>query len=227
MNSWHKVWDNQDRVNNFLLETLIKADGFESGAGNFTLEDWKLYTESLLLYLDIAKKDTIFDVGCGSGAFLFNHFINNHKVGGIDYSEALIGLAKIIFKNSDFSVDEAIKLDTKNKYDFVLSHSVFQYFNDLDYSKRVVLKMLKKANKKVGIFDINDKSKEISYHKIRMGSMTQGDYLKKYQGLDHMFYEKSWFKKIAKEYDIKIKIFDQTFKRYSNSQLRFNVIFEK
>lgn len=227
MNSWHKIWDNQNRVNNLLLETLIKADGFETGAGNFTLEDWKLYTKSLFDYLDISEDDSIFDRGCGSGAFLFNHFINNHKVGGLDYSEALIGLAKIIFKGSDFITDEASKLDTKNKYDFVVSHSVFRYFKDLDYSKRVLLKMLEKAKKKVGIFDINDKSKEKSYHKIRMGSMTQDSYLKKYQGLDHMFYEKSWFKKIANEYDIKIKIFDQTFKRYSNSQLRFNVIFEK
>ena len=227
MNSWHKIWDNQNRVNNFLLETLIKADGFETGAGNFTLEDWKLYTKSLLDNLDISKDDSIFDIGCGSGAFLFNHFINNHKVGGIDYSEALIGIAKTIFKGSDFNVYEASKLDTKNKYDYVVSHSVFQYFDNLDYSKRVLLKMLEKANKKVGIFDINDKSKEKSYHKIRMGSMTQDDYLKKYQGLDHMFYDKSWFKKIAKENDLKFKIFDQTFKKYSNSQLRFNVIFEK
>ena len=227
MNNWHKIWNNQNRVNDFLLETLIKADGFETGAGNFTLEDWKLYTKSLLDNLDISKNNSIFDVGCGSGAFLFNPFINNHKVGGLDYSKALIGMAKIIFKGSDFSVDEASKLDTKIKYDYVVSHSVFQYFDDLDYSKRVLLKMLEKANKKVGIFDINDKSKEKSYYKIRMGSMTQDDFLKKYQGLDHMFYEKSWFKKIAKENDIKFKIFDQTFKRYSNSQLRFNVIFEK
>ena len=227
MNSWHKIWDNQNRVNNFLLETLIKADGFETGAGNFTLEDWKLYTKSLLDNLDISKDDSIFYICCGSGAFLFNHFINNHKVGGIDYSEALIGIAKTIFKGSDFNVYEASKLDTKNKYDYVVSHSVFQYFDNLDYSKRVLLKMLEKANKKVGIFDINDKSKEKSYHKIRMGSMTQDDYLKKYQGLDHMFYDKSWFKKIAKENDLKFKIFDQTFKKYSNSQLRFNVIFEK
>ena len=227
MDSWRKIWDNKNRVNNFLFETLIKADGFETGAGNFTLEDWKLYTESLLKYLDIAKNDTIFDVGCGSGAFLFNHFINNHKVGGLDYSEALIELAKIIFKGSDFSIDEASKLDTKNKYDFVVSHSVFQYFNDLSYSKTVLLKMLEKANKKVGIFDINDKSKEKSYHKIRMESMDENQYLNKYQGLDHMFYEKSWFKKIAEENDLKIKIFDQSFIGYSNSQLRFNVIIEK
>ena len=159
MNSWHKIWDNQNRVNNFLLETLIKADGFETGAGNFTLEDWKLYTKSLLDYLDISKNDSIFDVGCGSGAFIFNHFINNHKVGGLDYTEALIGLAKIIYKGSDFSVDEACRLDTQNKYDFVVSHSVFQYFNDVLYAKKVLIKMLEKANKKVGIFDVNDKSK--------------------------------------------------------------------
>ena len=39
--------------------------------------------------------------------------------------------------------------------------------------------MLEKANKKVGIFDVNDKSKEKIYHKIRMGSFTKDEYLKK------------------------------------------------
>jgi len=57
--------------------------------------------------------------------------------------------------------------------------------------------------------------------------MNQQEYEEKYKGLDHLFYEKSWFEEIAKEFNLKISIFDQTFEKYSNSNLRFNVIMEK
>jgi hypothetical protein len=87
--------------------------------------------------------------------------------------------------------------------------------------------MISKANKKIAIFDINDKTKENKYHKIRIADMYEEDYKKKYQGLEHMFYDKEWFKDIAKEFNLKISIFDQTFEKYSNSKLRFNIIMEK
>jgi len=57
--------------------------------------------------------------------------------------------------------------------------------------------------------------------------MDKQEYKEKYKGLDHFFYEKNWFKEIAKEFNLKISIFDQTFENYSNSSLRFNVIMEK
>jgi hypothetical protein len=60
-----------------------------------------------------------------------------------------------------------------------------------------------------------------------MSGMGIEEYKEKYKGLDHMFYEKSWFENIAKEFNLKIKIYDQTFDKYSNSKLRFNVIMEK
>jgi len=60
-----------------------------------------------------------------------------------------------------------------------------------------------------------------------MGRMNKQEYIQKYEGLDHLFYEKRWFEAIAEKYSVKIEIFDQTFKYYSNSKLRFNVIMTK
>ncbi len=57
--------------------------------------------------------------------------------------------------------------------------------------------------------------------------MDEQDYKEKYKGLEHMFYNKDWFKTIAEEFNCKIDIFDQSFKNYSNSKLRFNIIMEK
>jgi hypothetical protein len=129
--------------------------------------------------------------------------------------------------NSEFENTEASLIGEDKKYDLVVSHSVFHYFKNLEYAKTVIIKMIKKSTKKIAILDINDKSKEYEYHKIRMASMNKDEYKNKYNGLEHMFYDKNWFKKIAKEFNMKIYIFDQAFENYSNSSLRFNVIMTK
>jgi len=167
------------------------------------------------------------DIGCGSGAFIYPLFLKGHTVGGIDYASVLIDLANTIMKNSDFETREAATMDTTKKYDIVLSHSVFHYFKDLAYVKKTIKAMIEKSDRKIAIFDINDKSKEKEYHTIRMTEMDEYEYKEKYRGLEHMFYDKSWFEEIAKECQVKIEIFDQTFEHYSNAQLRYNVIMEK
>ena len=226
MENWKNIWNKSERVNKIILEILIKVDGFDSATGNFSVDDWIDYTNNLYCKLNIQETDSIFDVGCGSGAFIYPLYLKNHKVGGIDYSAILIDIANTIFKNSIFVNNEAVNIDDE-KYDIIVSHSVIYYFKDLDYSEKVIEKMIQKANKKIAIFDINDKSKENEYHKIRMACMNEDDYKKKYQGLEHLFYDKKWFEDIAKKFNLKINIFDQTFEKYSNSKLRFNVIMEK
>jgi len=226
MNKWKIIWNKNERIEKIILEMLMKADGFDSGAGAFEVDDWINYTSNFYNKLDIKENDTIFDVGCGSGAFLYPLYLKNYKVGGVDYSMELINLANKIMPEASFEVKEAIEIDDK-KYDFVVSHSVFHYFPSLDYAERVIEKMVKKSNKKIGIFDINDKGKETIYHRIRMGNMSEEEYSNKYKGLEHMFYDKVWFQSIAEKLNLKITIFNQTFEKYTNSKLRFNVIMEK
>ena len=226
MRCWKTIWNKDDRINRVVLEMLVKADGFDSPTGGFSLEDWISYTEMQYAKLNLRSDDAIFDVGCGSGAFVYPLFLRGHKVGGIDYSQVLISLANAIMPNSDFINKEAIKIDSSKRYDIVLSHSVFFYFKDLNYAKSVLLKMIKKANKSIAIFDINDTAKEREYHKIRMKTMTREEYKKKYNGLEHLFFTKDFFRNIAKEHGLRIEIWDQSFKGYHNSQFRFNVIME-
>ena len=37
MDKWKEIWNKEERVNKIVLETLIKADGFDSGAGSLAL----------------------------------------------------------------------------------------------------------------------------------------------------------------------------------------------
>ena len=34
MDKWKEIWNKEERVNKIVLETLIRADGFDSGAGS-------------------------------------------------------------------------------------------------------------------------------------------------------------------------------------------------
>ena len=226
MDKWKEIWNKDERISKIILESLIKADGFDSGAGSFSVDDWIKYTNEFYHILKIKNTDSIYDIGCGSGAFVYPLYLKKHLVGGVDYSKILIDLANTIMQDNNFTNNEAININD-DRYDIVLSHSVFQYFKDLDYAKNTIKKMINKANKKIAILDINDATKENEYHRIRMENMNEQDYKTKYQGLEHMFYNKEWFENIAKEFNLKIDIFDQTFKKYSNSKLRFNVIMEK
>ena len=227
MSNWKAIWNKQDRVEKIILEMLIKADGFDSPTGGFEVDDWLEYTASLYEKLGMKEDDTIFDVGCGSGAFVYPLYIQNHIVGGVDYSDVLIALSQKVIDKENFRVCEASALDVEEKYDIVLSHSVFFYFPSLDYAKNVIEKMIQKANKTVAIFDINDSEKESNYHAVRMQTMDKETYKKKYAGLEHLFYSKEFFYDIAKEHDLEIVIWDQEFDRYNNSKFRFNVLMRK
>ena len=157
-NNWQKIWDRKGKLKdeNNTLRKLLDVDGFDRGAGKVKVGNWKKYTEYISKKLGAGKGDSMYEVGCGAGAFLYQFYKRGHKVGGMDYSSSLVGVARDIMKGN-FETGEAIKINTKNKYDFILANSVFQYFAHVHYAEHVVTKMLKKANKAVAILDVPDK----------------------------------------------------------------------
>ena len=130
-------------------------------------------------------------------------------------------------REGEFVVAEAVHMDTNKKYDLVFSHSVFQYFPSHDYAKLVLEKMTEKSKNIISLLDVNDIEKEQKYHLVRSQGLEAGEYENKYKGLEHLFYEKEWFISFAKKHNLNIEIFDQNFKKYGNSELRFNVIMKK
>lgn len=227
MNNWKEIYNQEERLHKFILEMLIKADGFDSPTGYFEVNDWIEYTNLHYQKISIKECDSIFEVGSGSGAFLYPLYLKGHNVGGIDFAESLITLANAIMPQNNFITADAIVLDTVKKYDIVLSHGVFLYFSDLEYAREVITKMIKKATSTIAILDINDESKKENYHKLRMKTMKKEEYEKKYKGFEHYFYKKSFFENIAEEHGLEIEIEDQDFKKYNNSKFRFNIIMRK
>ena len=92
--------------------------------------------------------------------------------------------------------------------------------------------MVDTSKRVIAILDICDEDKKEIYHKIRINKFiedgfTEEEYWKHYKGLDHLFFSKGFFENLGKKYNLKTEIYDQTYKNYENSKLRFNVIFTK
>ncbi|CAM4393373.1 methyltransferase domain-containing protein [Saccharibacillus endophyticus] len=229
MADWKEIWSRQRTIPEEKpdLEFLIEADGFNSGAGKIGISAWKNYTAHISEIADIRPKDALFEVGSGSGAFLYDFYRKGHRVGGIDYSPSLIELADFVMPGMDFQVQEAIGLTPEPSFDVVVANSVFQYFPSYEYAAEVILDMYRKSERIVALLDLNDIRYAEEALRIRKGALSDGEYEKKYSGLDHLFYDRDFVSDVLKGKNATIRVFDQQIENYGNNKFRFNVVIEK
>lgn len=226
VDKWHEIWNKRNLVfqSEIVLNDLLALDGFDSGAGKINLSDWKDYTRKIVQKLNIQRGNTLFEVGCGSGALLFAlKECLDITVGGNDYSTGLIKTAKLVFPDSDIRCLEARDIELNPKYDFVVSNSVFQYF-ELEYARAVLLKMIAKANKAVCMLDIPDIKTKILSEKFRQEVLPLDEYKVKYEGLNHTYYNKYWFEEVASSVGLKLEFFDGFVPNYSQNEFRFGCL---
>ena len=82
----------------------------------------------------------VLELGCGSGAFIFalNELVQARYY-GLDYSSSLIDIARLALPEADFIASEAsAPVFDDISFDIIFSHSVFQYFPNLDYANTVI-----------------------------------------------------------------------------------------
>jgi len=230
MNNWKKIWEARNLSNyqssEVNLETLINLDGFDGGAGRIKSCDWLEYASLIVNKLGISKNQSVYEVGCGSGAFLFAlKKIVDIDVSGSDYSKNLIKVANEIF-NNNFECIEAKKINVNPKYDFVVSNGVFHYF-DLEYALKVLGIMVQKAKKGIAILEIPDFDRMFEAEEIRKDTLPYNEYIKKYAGLNHTYYKRQWFADFANKNNLEFEIMNQFIPNYIQSSFRFNVFLKK
>lgn len=228
---WREIWRqrNTSDWNSLDLKQLIDLDGFDSGAGKIEVDDWREYARRILKKLSITNGNSVYEVGSGCGAFLYAlRELLDIDVSGCDYSEALIKTAQRVFPGQDFKCIDAVDIDPHIKKDFLISNAVFHYF-DLNYAREVLIKMLQKTNigGAVCILEIPDINTRDQAENIRSTSLSNDEYKKKYDGLHHTYYERSWFVSIAEEHGLKCETFDGCIPNYAQNQYRFGVIITK
>ena len=156
--NWHQIWNKRGvpgaPASN--LRDLMDLDGFDSGAGRLAVEDMRGYALTVAKRLGLAEGMSVYEVGCGAGAFLYSlrERLPQLRVGGCDYAENLVRIAARQFPAGEFVAAEAASISTDPKYDIVLSNGVFHYFPDLDYARRVVERMIEKSNSVIAVLDV-------------------------------------------------------------------------
>lgn len=228
---WKGVWDRKGREaresGEADLIALIKADGFDTGAGDHSLDSWAEMTSSVYDKLELGRGMRVFEVGCGSGAFLFPAYQAGIAVAGLDYSEALVEVASLAMPAGDFAHGEACSLFPESGiYDAVLSHSVFQYFDSSEYAEQCVEEMLRIINPHTGclaVLDINDAERTDDFKRIREAEIGAQAYAEKYRDFPHRFYHKDWFIQLLESRGCRVEVHDQQLESYANAAFRFNV----
>jgi hypothetical protein len=124
LNKWYKIWNNRSTLTSLknmnLLQKLIILDGFDSKLGFMLEKDWRSHIKKIAILLKIYRSNTIYEIGCGSGAFLFPFYEIGNKTGGIDYSEILIDASHIAMPLSKNNLHIGYALLTNTQKNIIL-----------------------------------------------------------------------------------------------------------
>ena len=232
LQNWKTVWDKREipeSTNCSTLEALILCDGFDSPLGIMNETDWRNYIQLMFYKLEIEINDSVFEIGCGAGAFLYPFYEKFFKIGGIDISKSLIDIAKIYMPEFKFHFlhKEAIEIETDFKYDVILANHVFHYFPSKDYAKIVLEKMFLISNKVISITGLPDFNLMIESENFRRGLLSEEEYKIKYVGLDILYFSKEWFIKLADLNNYNCIFQNHTMPGFAQNKYRFDCIFTK
>ena len=225
MTNWHYIWSQKKFGGSELnLDSLINYNGFNNNKFKVLESAFLENSKFIVDLLGINDEDSVYEVGCGCGAFLKAlSYYKNIKVGGIDYSKGHLNLAEKIFPFGDFTLSNALDLDSHKKYDYVISHSMFQYCN-LFEAKTILHLMHSKSTKSLAILDIPNIEMKYEAEKARLDNYGL-DYLDQPE-LIHQYYKKDWFIKQFNNFENQMQIVD-SFLDSPQKKFRFNFILNK
>ncbi|MCI6285121.1 class I SAM-dependent methyltransferase [Selenomonas sp.] len=227
-NRWQEIWNKRKlNENNIKIggggtqETFLelkRCDGFDVTGEGIPYESFLANHRLLCQKLGLQKGDSVFEVGCGSGANLFLLLQDGCNIGGMDYSAALIDIMKDVFPAEalcECYVAEASQLRTDIRYDAVFSDGAFHYFPSLAYAENVMEKMLEKATGDIAVIDVPDAEQESAYLAQRRAQIP--DYDERYEGLSRLFYPHSFFKAFAEKHGLIAEFLPYQLKNYWNN----------
>lgn len=221
MPEWRDIWAARrlEPARGTALAQLLAADGFDTGFGTMPEAAWRDYVGRCAERLGITASDTVFEVGCGAGAFLYPLAERGCRVGGLDYSPALITLARAAMPNGSWQDGEAgVALPTA---DVVLASGVFLYLPSPAEAERVLISMATAARRGLMVLDVPDAARRAATEMQRRATLGESEYERRYAGLQHLYLDRDWFPPRLPGYTVAIE--DQAIPGYANSAGRFNV----
>ena len=226
MSGWDRVWAARTvpQTAGSTLAGLMAADGLDTPTGRVEEAAWLEFVRAVAARVGLRPGDSVFEVGCGAGAFLYDLHRSGIAVSGLDRSPALVELARQAMPGARFEVADAGELDTAEQADAVVSCGVFLYFPSLEYARDVVLAMAAKARRAVAILDLPDlATREEALARRRELAGGEDAYAERYRGLEHLYFDRDWVAGVLREAGlVRIETASQAIAGYENGRHRFN-----
>ncbi len=187
-------------------------------------QHWVDYVRRWAAELDLGRRTSVFEVGCGAGAFLYELDRLGCQVGGADQSASLVDIAGSVLPDATFLVADAAEVPIDPPADVVVSVGVFCYFPSLGYAETVLERMVAKARRAVLVVDIPNLARRDAALAHRVASLGGPDaYAARYQGLDHLYYSREWVADALGRAGLNpVRTADQDLAGYPNGAFRFN-----
>ena len=236
MNRWQEIWNKRsvqladiDRTDKrALFLELKRIDGYDVVEDGIPYESFMKQHEEIRAALCLPEKGSVFEVGCGAGASLWLFQQDGYSVGGMDYSEQMIAVLTDVFRGGTLReaiCAEARQLPREEKYDAVFSTSVFHYFPDESYAQEVMEGMVGKSRGRIAIIEVHDAEKKDEFLAFRR--QIDPEYDVHYQGLDKLFYQKSFFEDFAEKHALRVSFEPVQVEGYWNAPFVYSVFFSR
>ncbi len=224
--TWKDVWAARrlDPSRTSVLSRLLAADGMDTGFGSVEEVAWQRYVRESAEFAGITPLSSVFELGCGAGAWLYELSRKGCAVGGLDASPALIGYAREHLPDGRWEVGDAAALELLPQYDFVAASGVFLYFPSYAYAANVLESMIRKAKRGVLVLDVPDLATRDAALDERRKMAGEELYAQRYAGLDHLYFDRDWFSgKLESLGAVRTIVSNQRIDGYANARYRFNV----
>jgi SAM-dependent methyltransferase len=225
--SWQEIWRRRqvEVPERPVLADLLAADGYDNPFGYITEQAWRAMVRQWIATLGIKPGMTVFEIGCGSGAFLHEFSQLGCRVGGLDLSPSLIRLARSVMPAGDFQVADARSFRPREKIDVVVASGVFLYFPSRDYARSVLAEMAKAARHAVLVLDLPDLATEAEATASRIEAVGgPEEYAQRYRGLEHCYYDRADMTRQLAEHGFGTAVAeDVRIADYGNARFRFDL----
>lgn len=134
------------------LADLLAAEGATTEQG--AEPAWRAFVEHVAESLDVGPGTSVFDVGCGAGAFVYPLWENGYVVGGVDVTEERVALARNAMPQGRFAVGTPAAFDPAEPWDVVVASRGFADCIDLDQVRGMLARMVAKATHAVAVLNV-------------------------------------------------------------------------
>ena len=220
---WRQIWSSRPAADEpTLLARLMHADGYLSGFSPSSEASFRRFVADVMERTGMEPGHSVFEIGCGAGAFLLPLAEAGLQVGGLDFAAPQVALARASLPGDRFFAAEAAAYDAE-PVDHVVSNGVFLYFPDLAYAEAVLVKAMTAARRSVSVLDTPDAALRAESEAYRRNTMGEVEYRHAYVGLEHLYVAREWFAELAARHGWRCEIEGQTLEGHPQARFRFNV----